>query len=170
MNLESQSELYEVSSYQEKGRTVNLYKQVSKAGLEKYKAKNQWQKRVYRKNKNLLGERAQLLEFHLLCKAIFKRDRNTCQSCLITRNKLLVDKKFLTAHHIIPREEYDTNETQNLITLCNDCHDKIEELEIKTREEITGYFSRGHHRWHRKENIGVTWQQWVYGGYQNPNK
>lgn len=171
MNLESQSERYELVNGQINGQPASYLRQVSGPGFKKLKPKKkEWQERVYKKNENIEGEQAKLLEYHALCKIVFKRNRHICQSCLKTRRKLILEQKFLTAHHIIPRSEYDFNELDNLITLCNDCHDKIEELKLRSAPEILGYFSPGHKRWSRQENIGVKWQQWVYGGFKNPNK
>lgn len=134
-------------------------------GLKKRPIKKEWQQRVYKKNKD---DKYGLFEFNILCKYVFKRDKHICQACFKTKRKLALEDGFLTAHHIIPRIDGGDNYGENLITLCNYCHDKIEELNIKTKEEIYGFFTESKNRWNYKENIGVNWKQWVYGGMKRP--
>lgn len=167
MKSESQSEHYETSSIIRDGQVVHLYKQVSKRGLEKFKARNQWKERVYRKGRK---DKDALIEFHSLCNFVFRRDGLACQSCFLTRYKLSMQKLNLTAHHILPRDEGGTNDMENLITLCNKCHDSIEETKLRTREEIYGFLSPDKRHWTHTENIGVRWQEWVYGGKKKPSK
>ena len=169
MKSESPSEQYEILRVRDKeGRVTNYWKPMSEDGLKKYNTKKEWQQRVYKKKEHILSEQANLIEFNILAKAIFKRDRSSCKSCFKTRRKLLIEDSFLTVHHILPREEGGQNEVDNLVTLCNACHDKIEELKLRSMSEIYGYFSGTHKHWHRKENEGIKWQQWVYGGYHKP--
>jgi hypothetical protein len=103
-----------------------------------------------------------------LCNFVFKRDGLSCQSCFKTRYKLTQANAFLTAHHILPREDGGKNDMDNLMTLCNKCHDIIEELKLRTKEEIYGHLSGDKRHWSRDENIGVHWTQWVYGGRRKP--
>ena len=49
---------------------------------------------------------------------------------------------ILTIHHIIPRADGGQADLDNLITLCLECHDAIEELGLGTHLEIYGYFSK----------------------------
>lgn len=49
---------------------------------------------------------------------IMARDGRKCRHCK--------SSKRLTVHHIKPREEGGLNEERNLITLCSECHDKVE--------------------------------------------
>lgn len=165
MKSESPSEHYETSSVERKGQVVHLFKQVSKRGLERLEDRKEWQQRVY---KNVPDDSQSLIEFHSLCNFVFKRDGMSCQSCFKTRYKLSFEQLYLTAHHIISREEGGTNDMDNLITLCNKCHDLIEESSLKTREEIYGFCSGDKRHWSRDENIGLSWQQWVYGGRRKP--
>lgn len=44
-----------------------------------------------------------------------RRDRYTCQHCRATKTDLRV-------HHIVPKEEGGTDDPDNLITLCHQCH------------------------------------------------
>ena len=57
---------------------------------------------------------------------VLHRDRYQCQKCKIKKGKLHV-------HHIVFRSNGGTNTTSNLITLCEDCHDRLHngEFEIK---------------------------------------
>lgn len=50
---------------------------------------------------------------------LFNRDRLRCRRCQRQTSSL-------SLHHIIPRELHGSNEDENLITLCNKCHDWVE--------------------------------------------
>lgn len=138
-----------------------------KRGSKQSNGKLAWQAKVYKINPD---ESQALNEFHSVCNAVFGRDGNICRSCFRTKYKLSRESLFLTAHHIISRESGGTNDMDNLLSLCNECHDKIEELNLKSRSEIEGYFTTDKKHWSREENIGIRWQQWVYGGYQKPTR
>ena len=56
---------------------------------------------------------------------ILTRDNYTCQKC---KNK--TKNKKLEVHHIVFRRNNGSDEHDNLITLCKDCHDKIHNNEI----------------------------------------
>ena len=56
--------------------------------------------------------------------AILNRDNYTCQICKAKNTRLEV-------HHIIYRSNGGTDDENNLITLCKDCHKKIHSGEIK---------------------------------------
>jgi hypothetical protein len=57
-----------------------------------------------------------------------QRDHHTCQACLKTAEQ--VGRKNLPVHHIIPYREFkdpkEANQLENLITLCQSCHIKME--------------------------------------------
>jgi 5-methylcytosine-specific restriction endonuclease McrA len=89
-----------------------------------------WQKRVYRPIKDKYNK----TEWKKTENAVFARDNYRCQSCYQYHD-------CLTAHHIIPRIEGGKDDMDNLITLCNDCHDEIEETNIRSFYEIRGYNS-----------------------------
>ena len=63
---------------------------------------------------------------------ILDRDGFTCQHCKTKKGKLHV-------HHIIFRSNGGTDSPENLITLCEGCHDKLHkgEFEIKGKKSIT---------------------------------
>lgn len=65
---------------------------------------------------------------------VIERDKSRCQSC-----RKLSRKRYLTVHHINPRKFGGTDELDNLITLCAQCHDAIEELDLRSAYEIIGY-------------------------------
>jgi len=105
-------------------------------------------------------------EWEGIVKVVKARDKHSCKSCGI--------KVGLTVHHILPRSEGGTDYPPNLITLCGFCHDEIEELGFKVKEQIIDYkrtrkYIKHSPREATKEKA-VRWQQWVYGGYKNPNK
>ena len=124
-----------------------------------------WHSKIYGRirEEEITEEHRALL--HQFCKQF----RSVCQSC---KKKHL--KRDLDLHHIVPRADGGTNEPENLILLCMNCHDLIEPLGFRDIRQIENYaISQGVKRIKRKEIIpdkALRWQQWVYGGYQNPAK
>ena len=72
----------------------------------------------------------------------------------------------LTIHHIIPREMGGGNYIENLIGLCDKCHD-IAELKKLKRDEILNYYNRINNKKKKRARKG-DWHRWVYGGYKKP--
>jgi predicted restriction endonuclease len=73
-----------------------------------------------------------------LGKKVFERDNYTCQKCKIQDKTA----RILEAHHTIPLYLSGSDELDNLMTLCSDCHhfapnDKKEFLEY-IEEEMDG--------------------------------
>jgi 5-methylcytosine-specific restriction endonuclease McrA len=106
------------------------------------------------------------VEWKAITKVVKARDKHACRSCGI--------KIGLTVHHILPREEGGTDFPPNLITLCKYCHDEIEEQGFKVKEQIIDFKRK---RKYIKQDprivtneAPIRWQQWVYGGYRNPQK
>ncbi len=62
---------------------------------------------------------------------VLERDNYTCCKCAWERNKLHKDdpRKFLELHHIIHHVNKGSNTEENLLTLCNVCHDLIHKLD-----------------------------------------
>ena len=79
-----------------------------------------------------------------LRKKVIKRDK-ICKLC--------GKATCLTVHHIKPRSEGGSNDERNLETLCEDCHNKVEEGESTVPEP---------------PEVGLDWHEWVYGGFRNP--
>jgi len=78
-----------------------------------------------------------LTEWETLSNQIKKRDGFRCRAqCGCTA--------LLTVHHIIPRDENGTNDPNNLVTLCADCHNEIEDTSIRTRAGVETYVPRWH--------------------------
>jgi 5-methylcytosine-specific restriction endonuclease McrA len=119
-----------------------------------------WHSEVYKPSQ----EREDKPEWDAIVKVIKARDKHMCQSCHM--------KVGLTVHHILSRKEGGTDFPPNLITLCKYCHDEIEELGLKVREQIKDY--KYDRKYIKRDTHIVTnekpvrWQQWVYGGYQKP--
>lgn len=89
-----------------------------------------------------------------LRRKVFKRDRFQCQRC---KKFFGEDGLLLQPHHIIPRPQGKTI-MENLLTLCNNCHDYV---------EINGFdFSVEDLKIKEKTS---DWHKWVYGGYARPN-
>ena len=120
----------------------------------------EWHSKVYHNKEEFFEEP----EWKGICQAVKARDKNRCVSC----HKL----PHLTVHHIIPRKSGGTDYPPNLITLCVDCHNEIEELDIRNKKQIEDY--KYDRKYIKKDHTIITsnkpvrWQQWVYGGYKNP--
>jgi len=86
------------------------------------------------KGKRLNGD-----SYKFLMKKVFERDRWTC------RNPFCESYRNLTIHHIIKRSQGGGDELGNLITLCLDCHEKIErhELELEVVDVVVKFFQKG---------------------------
>lgn len=61
---------------------------------------------------------------------VLSRDHHTCQKCGTTKGSLHV-------HHIIFRSNGGTNSPNNLVTLCESCHDKLHALKNGQAEKIS---------------------------------
>jgi len=71
-----------------------------------------------------------------------------------------------TIHHIIPRKNGGENNIENLIGLCNRCHN-IAELYELDKHSILNYYSPIKNLKKKKANKN-DWHLWVYGGYSRP--
>lgn len=58
---------------------------------------------------------------------VLRRDDFKCTSCGWSRGQVHPDdpRKMLELHHVIPHKDRGENTVDNLITLCNVCHDKV---------------------------------------------
>lgn len=90
-----------------------------------------WHRKVYKKPKEKLTI-VQREQWRALRKAVLIRDKNTCFRC----QKDSKSGKGMTVHHIQPRSDGGSNEMENLITLCNPCHDYVECEGFTTLDEI----------------------------------
>lgn len=107
------------------------------------------------------GENA---EWKAVAKVVKARDKHSCQSCGL--------KVGLSVHHILPRSDGGSDLPQNLITLCNTCHDEVEELGFKNELQIRDLRRKRKYIKHGNDvtnETPVKWQQWVYGGYKKPS-
>lgn len=118
-------------------------------------------------------------EWHLLSSEIKRRDHYVCQSCL---KRFKAD--LLTVHHIFGREVGGDDDPDNLISLCAECHNEIEELGFMTAKDIHGFKAEDaekekatRERMHiqaleemlaRVDATRPEWHKWVYGGDRNP--
>lgn len=86
-----------------------------------------------------------------------KKDNYTCQRC--------GRQDQLTVHHILPRAEGGRNNQGNLITLCNPCHDEVEELGLRSRILIANWRQDSEAiEDNRPISDSKDWHTWVYGG------
>jgi hypothetical protein len=65
-------------------------------------------------------------EWKILKNDVFQRDGKRCKVCK--------SRVKLSAHHIISREDGGGNNLENLVTLCERCHDKAELGELNLTE------------------------------------
>jgi DEAD/DEAH box helicase domain-containing protein len=74
---------------------------------------------------------------------IIQRDQFSCQLCGIQ-----AEEKFLQVHHIVPFRNFSNpdsaNQSENLITLCRNCHQRVEAA-VKMRSGLSGFASALHH-------------------------
>lgn len=56
-------------------------------------------------------------EYKALCRVVLRRDRWRCRCCL--------RRDCLHVHHIVYRSRGGLDTTENLITLCCGCHEKV---------------------------------------------
>jgi len=93
--------------------------------------------------------------------AVFFRDHFCCLRCR--------SEGKLTVHHIMPRSEGGHDDLSNLMTLCRKCHDYIEGLPLRTRDQIINEPAPDDKRARRRRPAPEQdWRLWVYGGYRNP--
>ena len=97
-----------------------------------------------------------------LRKDAFKRDNFTCQKCKIQDKTV----RILEAHHIIPLVMEGSDNLDNIITLCGDCHhfapNDIKEFEEYMGDEMEGILNMWVKVWKKvisKENKNHTKSQ-----------
>jgi len=136
-----------------------------------------WHPAVYHKNYN---KNKYTDEWNKVKAACLKRDKHTCQRCerrgSENRQEGLI---HVTAHHIIPRSDDGGNNLENLITLCDPCHDYVEVHGLKTKVDIIGSYEdeinlgletaeRNHNDEPRTDEgyhfTRPEWHKYVYGG------
>ena len=134
--------------------------------------KTDWHSKVYRKKKRAFMNQD---EWQKLRKAVFERDDFTCQRC----DKRNGQGRGLSAHHLMPRSEGGADDIENLITLCNSCHDLVEINELRTKADIQGSYDGGYIEMPKEKTEKVTdegyhfihpdWHKYVYGGAKREN-
>ena len=121
-------------------------------------------------------------EWIAIRKQILRRDKYVCQRC----SSKTVEDNPLTVHHIVPRSERGGNQPDNLITLCNKCHDWVEIRWkiLNTAQSIKGSICPDMYTvmgiGHKKSDTRIIWDEqdtteepedfhsWVYGGARRP--
>ena len=120
-----------------------------------------WRKRVYHQSQ------ARWLPFELRLQVI-ERDA-LCQCC---------EGLGQSVHHIIPHSEGGPDTLDNLILLCDKCHDEVEAAGYRNREDIAAHEPQWlarirKRREHKVKRVPTApeddWHLWVYGGFRNPN-
>jgi len=123
--------------------------------------KDNWGQRVYQP-----GE-PEDIDYIAMKREMTKVAGYTCESC---RKKF--PQRELTLHHVIPRCEGGPTEPDNLIVVCNPCHNLIEPLEFRTKVHIRYYAAKTKLKIKRRPIVAMEkqndWHQWVYGGCRNP--
>lgn len=120
-----------------------------------------WHARVYKKVHVLSG--LKMSEWRILRDDILRRDNWTCQRCE-TRFRA---KKYLTVHHIKSRANGGSNDKDNLITLCDPCHNYVECNDLNNYAAIIGSIET-EPIMETTETVNTDWHSWVYGGGRNP--
>lgn len=69
-------------------------------------------------------------EYKELCQKVLERDGWACRRCN--------SRVHLQVHHIVKRSFVRIDTSQNLCTLCNECHDLVEGKVFKQRLVILG--------------------------------
>ena len=129
-----------------------------------------WKKRVYHQPKPTdLPENWEEIK-----RKIKIRDHYICQMCGLRENYLTK----LTVHHIISRDLGGSEDSENLITLCEECHDEVEILNFKSLKDFFQHLKLLNKLWYDKNTEVVDfkeiatindWHLWVYGAYRRPN-
>jgi hypothetical protein len=134
-----------------------------------------WHRFVYRKN---YGKRKVTDEWQKVKAACLKRDKNTCKRCDKKGDKY---ERPITAHHILPRSDGGEDYLENLISLCDPCHDYVEIHELRTRVDIIGSYEDEvnlHLEMSEESDSGLReesfirpeWHKWVYGGQKRSRR
>lgn len=109
-------------------------------------------------------------DYLTIFEAFCKKERSICCACRRQKSKY-----ELGLHHIVPTGYGGSNELNNLVLLCNKCHDIIEEdwMNYNTKGKISYSLSPMKEMNDIEENVvkptNLKWQQWVYGGCKNPH-
>lgn len=119
----------------------------------------EWKSRVY--HERVKNHGLSIDEWELVRDSVLKRDKYTCYRC----DKTLEAIK-LSVHHVVPRSKGGSNELNNLITLCNPCHDLVEMNEYKSLAEIIGSYKEDGED--SEKDYSNDWRAWVYGGMKSP--
>lgn len=66
-------------------------------------------------------------------RGVLLRDNHTCRSCGWTHQRWnQSDPRFLEVHHVVHHAHGGSNDSENLVTYCNVCHDELHKQERKT--------------------------------------
>lgn len=126
--------------------------------------KPEWEARVYKKANVMTREEQKA--WRSMRRSVLTRDKHSCRRC----GKKTPNGRGLTVHHIIPRDEGGPDDSTNLITLCQSCHDYVEVSGLRLLIEVitiddepvpTGPIQNCH------DDHGVIrpeWHKYVYGG------
>jgi 5-methylcytosine-specific restriction endonuclease McrA len=108
-----------------------------------------WKEQVY-KEKVISQTRAPLRS------AALKRDHSKCQRCGM--------KEHLSIHHMIPIASDGADVLENIIVLCDSCHDLVEGTSCVTRQAIINYVEGDHENITENAVNIKDWRKIVYGG------
>ena len=123
-----------------------------------------WQSRIYGKSGPLEED---ILVYKEIKRTMAQGCGNVCRRC-----RKRFKSYMLSLHHIVPRSKGGSGDFDNLILLCNECHDYVEENISKygSRPKIENSLRKKRKKDEAiKKSVGKNWQSWVYGGSSNPN-
>ena len=127
--------------------------------ISNYYCKDDWKLKVYKPKSISIDFRNS--EWTALRAFIHIQQKGECLMC---EKKIPVKK--LTIHHIMPRSNGGGDNIENLIGLCDRCHN-IAEMYGLDRHDIQNYYN---HSNIKEKDISPEndWHCWVYGGYRRP--
>ena len=131
-----------------------------------------WRARVYKVVDTMTREEQEA--WRKLRASVLERDDFTCYRC----EKRSANGKGLSVHHLTPRDEGGPDALNNLVTLCNPCHDYVELEGLRTRAAIAGSYDKESPSVDEEEYIPEReetfkrplWHKVVYGGQRQHRK
>jgi 5-methylcytosine-specific restriction endonuclease McrA len=124
----------------------------------------EWQAKVYKKKVVQKQNKDEWAQLRIAC---FEHDHYRCQRC----EEINSQGRGLSAHHIMPRSEGGADELENLITLCDSCHDFVEMSDLRDRTLISESYCFevvGVRREVERDPNRPAWHSWVYGSGKPP--
>ena len=120
-----------------------------------------WAGSVYRKSAKMKGVKKD--NWTMVRARVWRSAGGRCERC---DQLTFLNRGVATAHHIIPRDKGGNDDITNLIWLCNDCHNYVEDnvtvfiTKLLIKESFEEKIDSG--------EVETDWHAWVYGSARNP--